>query len=465
MKIGVRLIRNIGSTYNMIHSLNLKPARGATYLRHTLMLSASVALSACTASTNSIDSASRAAAATSLPLVQADASRMLSLPGTVQSAVDAGLNKQEALFEARSNLIEAMLLRQAHGWSRLPSVVPAVSVNDEGTVTAQVSADLVLLDWGKSGGQKQVLDARVLYAQMELWAERNGFLQELSEELTARAGSLSRIELIQIHLKLHEDLQKQVEERVQAGVGEATELPLVALRIQELRRDLAIEKSKRVSSGLVLEQLTGLRADILPEPDLEDLLKAFNASQAAQVSPALQMARCDVLIADGNIRVELADRLPAVVLSGITALAGGGSSGITVGLQNQSITDVFLQTNTKIARSTAVAALATLRSEEEQLKQNETLFKLSDREVSARIATIARQIELSREAIATFERQLSVGARPLTDAVAVYERLFESEQLLIAAEQERVILQVRRLAELGALTPRSSIELEAALDD
>ena len=146
---------------------------------------------------------------------------MLSLPGTVQSAVDAGLNKQEALFEARSNLIEAMLLRQAHGWSRLPSVVPAASVNDEGTVTAQVSADLVLLDWGKSGGQKQVLDARVLYAQMELWAERNGFLQELSEELTARAGSLSRIELIQIHLKLHEDLQKQVEERVEAGVGEA----------------------------------------------------------------------------------------------------------------------------------------------------------------------------------------------------------------------------------------------------
>lgn len=413
-------------------------------------------LSGCT-SENSVDEASQSAAREAQSLLSGDTNLPLKTPRSLQQLIDASLIKQDALFEGRSGLIEASILRSAHGWSRFPDIVPSISTNDVGETQGQISTNLTLIDWGKSGGEKQTLDARLLRARMDLWQEHNTFLSGILNRVVEVSVADSRAELIQEHLAINQEFQNLVEERVSAGVGEAAEIPLVSLRVQELRRALVIEESQSAVQLATLAQLSGLPATQIPKLKLHALLTTLDVQPLSLSSPSLQLARSDVLIADGVIRTAFADRLPAIVLSGIAALTDTASSGLTLGLGSKSLTDSVAQTDLKIARTSAVVALAKLQAEEEALIQNAKLFLLRDKEIKARIAALSKQISVSKEAIQTFDKQFTVGARPITDAVQVYERLYEGQLLLIEARKEHANLLIERLGELGSLSPQPKI--------
>ena len=409
------------------------------------------ALAGCT-STNAIDEATHATALSTTESFDANtAVAPITVPEELRHLLDAGLIKQDALFDGRSALIEATILRQAHGWSRFPEIVPNISVDDVGNAQGQLSANFTLFDWGKAGGEKQTLDARLLRARMDLWREHNEFSEELLENLVKAAVAQSRGDLIARHLSTNKAFQALVEDRVTAGVGEAAEIPLVALRVQELIRDGAVERSQREVYLATLTQLSGLERSKLPAIDLEALIKTVDRVPTITVPPSLQIARTDVLISDGLIRTALADRLPSVVLSGVAAVIGGSSSGLSLGLGNKSLTNAVAQTDTKIARAGAVVAMARLQAEEDALIQDNALFSLRQREINARIGAIATQIKVSEQAVKTFDQQFKIGARPITDAVQVHERLYEGERLLIEAKQEYAILLIQRLSKLGAL--------------
>lgn len=427
-------------------------------LRVILPLSVTAALAGCT-STNAIDVATQEAALETTDVLKSGLNEPLKAPASLQNLIDATLVKQDPLFEGRSALIEASILRRAHGWSRFPDIVPSISVDDVGQAQGQLNANLTLIDWGKSGGEKQTLDARLLRARMDLWLEHNEFLVDILKRTVEMSAAQSRSELISEHLKINSRFQNVVEERVSAGVGEAAEIPLVSLRIQELLRALAIEENLGAVQVATLAQLSGLPSAQIPKTTLGKLQKLFSFAPKSMNPPSLQIARSDVLVADGVIRTALADRLPAIVLSGVAALTGAASNGVNLGLGNKSITDSVAQTDLKLARTSAVVALARLQAQEEALIQNSQLFLLRDRELKARIAALSKQITVSKQAIETFDKQFTVGARPITDAVQVYERLYEGQRLLIEAKKEHADLLIERLGELGALTPQPKISL------
>lgn len=428
------------------------------FLKVFVLLSLPVMLAGCT-STNAIDVAAKEAALETTDLLKSGPIEPLAAPAALQRLMDASLVKQDALFEGRAALIEASILRRAHGWSRFPDIVPTISVDDVGQTQGQLSADLTLIDWGKSGGEKQTLDARLLRARMDLWQEHNVFLVDILNRMAEMSAAQSRADLIDEHLAINKGFQKLVEERVSAGVGEAAEIPLVALRVQELLRALAIEKNQSAVQVATLVQLSGLSSAQVPKIELSKLLKVMDFAPQSLNPPSLQLARSDVLVADGVIRTALADRLPAIVLSGVAALTGSASSGVNLGLGNKSLTESVAQTDLKLARTSAVVALARLQAQEEALVQNSKLFLLRDRELNTRIAALSKQITVSKQAIKTFDTQFTVGARPITDAVQVYERLYEGQRLLIEAKKERADLLIERLGELGALSPQPKISL------
>lgn len=429
------------------------------FCRVWLGAAAVLSLTGCIVTQNPIDVATREAAGVSRGKLDTAQSASVDMRGPVSAVISSGLAKQETLFEGRSTLIEAMLLRQAKDWSYLPVLVPGISVDDSGAAVGQVNADLTLLDWGKSGGEKQTLDAQLLRAKIVFWEERNTFVDDVLQDLVKMAAAQARIDVIKKHLVINERLQNQVESRVVAGIGEAAELPLVALRVHELQRYLAVEMSQKTAAQLSLVEKTGVAQKEVPTLSLPSFLRELQPPNV-EAPPSLQRARCDVLIADGNIRTALANRLPSVVLTGVAAVLGSSTSSVTVGVGSKSVTDIVLQTDTKVARVRAISAMSRLKSEEDAVEQKSTIFALRNQEVLTRIKALSEQIDVSERAIETFDRQFEIGSRPITDAVQVNERLFEAERLLVEAHQEAALLGIARLAALGALAPQPKIILE-----
>jgi len=249
-------------------------------------------------------------------------------------------------------------------------------------------------------------------------------------------------------LERHEALVKDFESIASIDVGRRYDLVQARTRLEQVRLQMsereaeigaARESLARFYAQPITEKTLSLPV-LLPEP-------APGTMQAALADhPSVLAAQREVEVAEADIRVRRADRMPRLDVESTV-----GSDSATQLVVSWPAFDLGRGAAERAAQASLVGARARLEEEQRVIGERERTA-LQDYRAAAQRETVSRgQIGLAEELVDVYREQFRIGRRNLLDLLNAFNELSSAELTFEAARVDKVLARYRMEYAVGRL--------------
>ena len=331
-------------------------------------------------------------------------------PGSPYAKVAEAVIASDARV-AEAELRVARLRAEAARWNWLPTVGPRISLSSLGDWVAELLVNQVIFDNGRKVAERDLALSEVEIAAVALVEDSNTRVYDaLALYITAEEGR-ARITHYSEALKEMRDFEWVMEQRVQGGVSDLSDLNVIRQKIATIKARMG---DAREQSATALAELSAMAGHPVEK------LSGLGTLKAAKHGTALGVIRAeaerDRVLAQA--RISRASHLP-----GLTATATAGSGGINGGLSVG--TDTLFGVGT-IAEFEAIEA-GTISADRKVAQAQETAARAIAAQ-ARKLDGFSRQVTeaqaLTRQArtnLEIFRAQFQGGQRQVMDVVGVYE--------------------------------------------
>ncbi|MCO5106905.1 MAG: TolC family protein [Burkholderiaceae bacterium] len=316
--------------------------------------------------------------------------------------------------------------------------------------------------------------------RMNVWA--SGGIEATIERETLREGALASRELVtredvafdaaQAYLRLlrgvrtleatrrslerHEALVKDFESIASIDVGRRYDLVQARTRLEQVRLQMSEREAEigaaREALARFYAQPIAARDLSLPVPPPEP---APGATQAALADhPSVVAAKREVQVAEADIRVTRADRMPRLDVESTL-----GNESATQLVVSWPAFDLARGAAEQSAQASLVGARARLEEEQRVIEERHRTA-LQDYQAAARREAVSHgQIGLAEELVDVYREQFRIGRRNLLDLLNAFNELSSAELTFESARVDKVLARYRMeyaLGHLAALFDRKS---------
>ncbi|WP_254796870.1 TolC family protein [Sulfitobacter albidus] len=348
---------------------------------------------------------------------------------------------------AESELRAAQLRARAASKNWLPSIGPQISLTSLGSVVANLVVEQVIYDNGRKKGEREFAVADVEVAATALAADTNERVATALDLYITAAQARETQALKQLNFKDISHFEWVMQQRVQGGVSDASDLNVLRQKLGEIGADRAAAAEAASTAiaelnAMSIQDLSGLRG----APQLP-----VSATAARPLSVTLSEA--EKIRAIAAAEVDRASQLP-----GLTA---GGTVGenSTFGLKLASETLLGLGTGDRLKAIEATKQAAGRAVAQATEDANRELRRLEG-QIAAKERQAAEAAVLSAQAkrnLDLFQAQYDAGQRQVIDVVGVYETFARQQEAQITLKYDALRLRVEMAELLGVLANGSEI--------
>ena len=331
------------------------------------------------------------------------------------------------------------------------------SVSDMTTSNFQLSANMMLYDFGRSRLRVDVAKENVLVLRDALVGVEQSILLRAVTAYVNVQRDISIRGLRENNVRLITQELQAAKDRFEVGEITRTDVAIAEARLAASNSalagangSLAISREEyRAAIGRYPGNLSGL-------PNLPETAKSLDAARAMarQNHPDIEQAKRSVTIADLNVAIAGAGIMPSLNGNAMAGIDQDGNDSQSIGL---SLSGPIYQGGALAAAHRKAAAQrdssrAGLHLAGLNIDQNvgNTWAQLAV--ANASLAATDQQIRASRVAYRGVKEEASLGARTTLDVLNAEQELLDAESARITAQTERYIAVYRLLAAMGLLT-------------
>ncbi len=331
------------------------------------------------------------------------------------------------------------------------------SVSDMTTSNFQLSANMMLYDFGRSRLRVDVAKENVLVLRDALVGVEQSILLRAVTAYVNVQRDISIRGLRENNVRLITQELQAAKDRFEVGEITRTDVAIAEARLAASNSalagangSLAISREEyRAAVGRYPGNLSGL-------PNLPATAKSLDAARAVarQNHPDIEQAKRSVTIADLNVAIAGAGIMPSLNGNAMSSIDQDGNDSQSIGL---SLSGPIYQGGALAAAHRKAAAQrdssrAGLRLTGLNIDQNvgNTWAQLAV--ANASLAATDQQIRASRVAFRGVQEEASLGARTTLDVLNAEQELLDAESARISAQTERYVAVYRLLAAMGLLT-------------
>jgi len=375
-------------------------------------------------------------------------------------AVLRAADEDVALAVARLRPVVQYTVQSTYGASEIDTPTGS-DWNDGLTTTLNLSANLTLLDFGRTKLGIQIAEESVLATRQALvGVEQNVLLDAVSAYVDVRLQS-EIVALRQSNQRLITQELRAAQDRFEVGDVTRTDVALAEARLAEARSGLSAAEGDLMLARERYKAATGAypgRLAALPRaPSTAGSLDAAQ-SVALRTHPSIRQQQHQAKIADLAVALSKADMAPT--LSG-RAVIGQDLGGETGGLGNRSVGLTFNQTLYAGGRLSALyrqslaqqdQARAALRQVAVVVTENVGRAWAGLSVSAASIESGDRQIRAAQTAFDGVREEATLGARTTLDVLNAEQDLLDARANRLIAEANRYVGVYQLLASMGLLT-------------
>lgn len=361
---------------------------------------------------------------------------------TVASAVLAANSRS-----AESDLRAAQLRARAASKNWLPQIGPEISLTSLGSVVANLVVEQVLFDNGRKKGEREFAVADVEVAAVALATDTNERVSTGLGLYITGIEARERFALASQNVKDIGHFEWVMEQRVQGGVSDSSDLNILRQRMLETR---ARQSAAAETAATSFAELNAMAIG-----DLSTVSGTSALSVHANIAQPLSVTQSEAekIRAIAAAKVDRAGQLPGLTAGGI--IGQGGSGGLTVesdGLLGLGTGDRLRAIEaTKDAAGRRVAQAS--EDANRELRRFEGQIAATERQ-AAEAAVLTAQ---AKKNLDLFQAQYDAGQRQVIDVVSVYETFARQQENEVTLKYDAIRLRVAMAAFLGVLADGSAI--------
>lgn len=348
---------------------------------------------------------------------------------------------------AQSELKAAQLRAEAAKYNWLPQIEPQFTLTTLSDFVTVLLVQTVLFDNGRKKAERNFAAQGVELAAVALSEDSNN---RVHDGLTLYLAAEEARELAALSSRSAKDIEhfeRVMEQRVEGGVSDRSDLDIIRQKLAEVRSEKQTAEGSRLAALVEIEAMTGkpmsdkTGVPSLPLPSSDETLSVLKA----QVERDRAISRA---------KIERAAHLPGLGASA-SSIGGESNYGLTIEADNA----FGIGTGSKLKAIEVTKESANRKVAEVQEDSNRSLATLRQRHASL-THELARSRALSKEAghnLDLFQQQYKDGARQVLDVIGVYETWARHSKSAISLKYElaRVELDVAR--DLGVLEDGQSL--------
>jgi len=256
------------------------------------------------------------------------------------------------------------------------------------------------------------------------------------------------LEATRRNLERHEALVKDFEAIASIDVGRRYDLVQALTRLEQVRLQMS---EREAEIGVARESLARfyappIAADELSLPMPPPAPAAARAQASLAEHPSVLAAQREVQVAEADIRVTRADRMPRLDVESTL-----GSENATQLVVSWPAFDLARGAAEQGAQASLVGARARL-AEEQRVIEERHRTALQDYEAAARRESVSHgQIGLAEELVGVYREQFRIGRRNLLDLLNAFNELSSAELTFEAARVDKVLARYRMEYATGRL--------------
>nr|WP_240783909.1 TolC family outer membrane protein [Rhodobacter sp. YIM 73028] len=360
----------------------------------------------------------------------------------------------EDVAQAVSSLRPVIAYTAQAGWGRTDS---GAAVVDGTSASLQLTADLTLLDFGRS-------QIGIAIARESVLATRQALVEVEQQVLLAAVQAYVDVRLAQdvvalrqSNLRLITQELRAAEARFEVGENTRTDVAIAEARLAGSRAALAAAEGDLMVAREAYKAATGAYPGRLaPLPKAPALPKSLEEAQgvARSTNPLIRQAQHLVTVSDLQLRLAEAGRLPTVGARATVETDDRGVDKQTIGL-NMSQT-IYAGGRLSSLQRQAIAgkdrARAALQQTAVNVIQNVGVAWANLAVSAASIEASDRQIRAAQTAFDGVREEANAGTRTTLDVLDAEQELLNARNSRLQAEAQRYVGVYRVLATMGLLT-------------
>ncbi len=281
------------------------------------------------------------------------------------------------------------------------------------------------------------------------------------------------LRLSQDNVRFHAQILAKVQQRVEGGAGDISEVTQTRARLSRAQATLAQTANDLGDAEANYARVTGQFPDELIKPMLPANIIPASIEEAVDLAttnnPTVRIREMDVQTAESDVGVAASAMYPDLNLEGRTAyrndVGGVETYEYDSNLQLRLRWNIFRGGINRHARQEALAKEAQARNERydairaahEQTRRSWFAYTASQQ----RLIDLSDAVEFNIQTRDAYEQQFTVGQRTLLDVLDAENDLFTSRGQLISAEINEMRSAYRLLANTGQLLTSLRIEKPA----
>lgn len=439
---------------------------GQWLVKTTLMCASALALTGCLSGTGSTGSNSDVVAMQSTTGTANAAKPTHSEKINAESAIIQGLIARRSVLpagssysrvatavlaansrSAESELRAAQLRARAASKNWLPSIGPNISLTSLSSLVANLVIEQVIFDNGRKKGEREFAVADVEVAAVALATDTNARVRTGLDLYVAALEAREKMALASKNAKDIGHFEWVMQQRVQGGVSDSSDLNILRQKLLEIRATVSAESETANTSiaelnAMAIGDLSGVKGtSSLP----------VRAGLAQPLS--VTQSEAEKIRAIAAAKVDRAGQLPGLTAS--ATIGEGGSAGL--GISSNSL--LGLGTGDKLKAIEATSEAAGRRVAQATEDANRKLRKFEGQIASKERQAIeaAKLTVQAKKNLDLFQAQYDAGQRQVMDVVGVYETFARQQETEVTLKYEAIRLRIAMAELLGVLADGSAI--------
>ncbi|WP_299561380.1 TolC family protein [uncultured Sulfitobacter sp.] len=348
---------------------------------------------------------------------------------------------------AESELRAAQLRSRAASKNWLPQIGPQISLTSLSSVITNLVVEQVIYDNGRKKGEREFAVADVEVAAVALASDTNARVRQGLDLYVAAAEAREKFALGTRTLKDMSHFEWVMQERVQGGVSDGSDLYILRQKLGEIR---ASQTASAETASTAMAELNAMSIGDLGEVRGVPVLPV-HAGLAQPLT--VTQAEAEKVRAIAAAKVDRAGQLPG--------LSAGGTVGedSNFGLQVKTDNLLGLGTGDRIRAIEATREAAGRRVAQANETADRTLRKLEG-QIAAKERQATEAAALTAQAkrnLDVFQAQYDAGQRQVMDVVGVYETFARQQDAGVTLKYEAIRLRIEMAELLGVLADGTAI--------
>ena len=384
-------------------------------------------------------------------------------PFTVESLYAAANRSHPLLLsarlEARAGTIDINAVERQR-WPTLSAVVESNTGNATSLPQHSLRVQQIVWDGGLVSSKVTEAENQLIISTLKVGLQQKQLFLQITNAWQALLAAHARVQVAEKAMGRLDGFKVQMQRRVDAEASSRIDLVLVNSRQLQTQVELDAAQRNLKVALLKLEQLSGevnlsqRLPTLAPFPALPAVVPFLNQLQQtdwvdlATRSPAVQIARSDVVSANNRLRTKEAERWPqlyvrldkpvgnnypnannsTLVFAGLSYTPGAGFANV---VEAQAL-------STRIAKSYQGVEVAMKDSQETMQNDREEFLN-----ASAQISALEKSVAGSEMVLASFERQFQANRKTWLDLLNQVRELAQYEYALVDAQASLVGSRLR----------------------